>query len=145
MKSSSQCRCFKIGGNNVNGASCQGKMAQILTFARSFDIFCFQDTRLVSDPLQGDPSLPGSSNPALWKGQHFFLQGKASTTGLLIVVSPSSPAKLLVYHPPLATLSLRAVTSDLTLFSRTSPTACTISTCPLTRNKGLHSYPLSTG
>ena len=100
MKSSSQCRCFKIGGNNVNGASCQGKMAQILTFARSFDIFCFQDTRLVSDPLQGDPSLPGSSNPALWKGQHFFLQGKASTTGLLIVVSPSSPAKLLVYHPP---------------------------------------------
>ena len=100
MKSPTQRRCFKIGGNNVNGASCKGKMAQILTFARSFDIFCFQDTRLVNDPLQGDPSLPGSSNPALWKGQHFFLQGKANTTGLLIVVSPSSPAKLLVYHPP---------------------------------------------
>ena len=53
MKNSTQRRCFKIGGNNVNGASSQGKMAQILTFARSFDIFCLQDTRLVNDPLQG--------------------------------------------------------------------------------------------
>ena len=100
MKNLPQRRCFKIGGNNVNGASCQAKLGQMLTFALSFDIFCFQDTRLVNDPLQGDPSLPGSSNPALWKGLHFFLKGKASSTGLLIVVPPSSSAKLLVYHPP---------------------------------------------
>lgn len=100
MSTSIKRRCFMIGGNNVNGASNRDKMSSILKYALTFDLYCIQDHKLDIDPLQGDPSSPGSSNTRQWKGLHFFLKGRASASGLMILVPPSSRARDLVYHPP---------------------------------------------